>query len=186
MSSFSIFDTPIKDLKVIERKRIGDSRGFLARIFCADQLKNVGWHTPIAQINQTVTRKRGAVRGMHFQNAPHAEMKLISCLRGEIFDVAVDLRHNSPTFLKWHAEKLSFENCRALLIPEGFAHGFQTLTDDCELVYLHSAPYTPESEAGIRATDSRLGILWPLDFSEISQRDLEHPLIDDQFKGIKL
>lgn len=186
MSSFSIFDTPIKDLKVIERKPIGDSRGFLARIFCADQLKIAGWHIPIAQINQTLTRKRGTVRGMHFQNAPHAEMKLISCLRGEIFDVAVDLRHNSPTFLKWHAEKLSSENCRALLIPEGFAHGFQTLTDDCELVYLHSAPYIPASEAGIRAADSRLGILWPLDFSEISQRDSEHPLITDQFKGIEL
>jgi dTDP-4-dehydrorhamnose 3,5-epimerase len=186
MSQFSIFDTPIKDLKVIERKPIGDSRGFLARIFCADQLKTAGWHTPIAQINQTVTRKRGTVRGMHFQNAPHAEMKLISCLRGEIFDVAVDLRNNSPTFLKWHAEKLSLENCRALLIPEGFAHGFQTLTDDCELLYLHSAPYIPASEAGIRAIDSRLGILWPLDFSEISQRDSEHPLITDQFKGIAL
>lgn len=186
MSQFSIFDTPIKDLKVIERKPVGDSRGFLARIFCADQLKSAGWHAPIAQINQTVTRKRGTVRGMHFQNTPHAEMKLISCLRGEVFDVAVDLRNNSPTFLKWHAEKLSLENCRALLIPEGFAHGFQTLTDDCELVYLHSAPYIPASEAGIRAIDSRLEILWPLDFSEISQRDSEHPLITAQFKGIEL
>jgi dTDP-4-dehydrorhamnose 3,5-epimerase len=186
MSSFSIVDTPIKDLKVIERKPIGDSRGFLARIFCADQLISAGWHAPIAQINLTVTRKRGTVRGMHFQNAPHAEMKLISCLRGEIFDVAVDLRPNSSTFLKWHAEKLSFENCRALLIPEGFAHGFQALTDDCELLYLHSAPYIPASEAGIRATDSRLGILWPLDFSEISQRDSKHPLIANEFKGIEL
>ena len=186
MSSFSIFDTPIKDLKVIERKPIGDSRGFLARIFCADQLKIAGWHIPIAQINQTLTRKRGTVRGMHFQNAPHAEMKLISCLRGEIFDVAVDLRHNSPTFLKWHAEKLSSENCRALLIPKGFAHGFQTLTDDCELLYLHSAPYKPAAEGGIRPNYPHLAIAWPLDFCEISVRDSEHPLLNDLFKGIEI
>lgn len=186
MHKFSILDTPIKDLKVIERRPIGDGRGFLARIYCEDGLKNAGWHSPISQINQTVTRKRGTVRGMHFQNSPHTEMKLVSCLRGEIFDVAVDLRHNSPTFLKWHAEKLSSENCRALLIPEGFAHGFQALTDDCELIYLHSAPYVPGSEAGVRATDPRLGISWPLDFYEISERDSKHPLITDQFKGIFL
>jgi dTDP-4-dehydrorhamnose 3,5-epimerase len=186
MSHLSIFDTTIKDLKVIERKPIGDSRGFLARVFCADQLKGAGWNIPIAQINQTVTRKKGTVRGMHFQNNPHAEIKLVSCLRGEIWDVAVDLRHNSPTFLKWHAEKLSSENHRALLIPKGFAHGFQTLADDCELLYLHSAPYKLTAEAGIRATDSRLGILWPLDFSELSQRDSSHPLITDQFKGVEL
>lgn len=186
MSQFSIFDTPIAGLKVIERKTIGDSRGFLARIFCADQLKSAGWEKPIAQINQTVTQKRGTIRGMHFQNAPHMEMKFISCLQGEIWDVAVDLRKNSPTFLRWHAEKLSSENCRALLIPEGFAHGFQTLTDDCELIYLHSAPYVREAEAGIRPNDLYLEIPWPLNFFEISTRDAEHPLLNDQFTGIEL
>jgi dTDP-4-dehydrorhamnose 3,5-epimerase len=186
MSQFSIFDTPIVGLKVIERKPISDRRGSLARIFCADQLKNAGWEKSIAQINQTVTKKRGTVRGMHFQNAPHAEMKLVSCLQGEIWDVAVDLRKNSPTFLKWHAEKLSTENCRALLIPEGFAHGFQTLSDDCELIYLHSAPYFQDAESGIRPNDSYLKISWPLDFFEISTRDAEHPLLNDQFIGIEL
>ena len=186
MSQFSIFDTPIAGLKVIERKPVGDHRGFLARIFCADQLSGAGWKKSIAQINQTVTKKRGAVRGMHFQNVPYAEMKLVSCLQGEILDVAVDLRKNSPTFLKWHAEKLSSENCHALLIPEGFAHGFQTLTDDCELLYLHSAPYVREAEAGIRPNDPYLGISWPLDFFEISTRDAGHPLLNDQFTGIEL
>jgi dTDP-4-dehydrorhamnose 3,5-epimerase len=186
MSQFSIFDTPIAGLKVIERKPIGDSRGFLARIFCDEQLKSVGWKKPIAQINQTVTKKRGTVRGMHFQNTPHAEMKLVSCLQGEIWDVAVDLRKNSPTFLKWHAETLSSENCRALLIPEGFAHGFQTLTNDCELLYLHSAPYAREYEVGIRPDDPYLDISWPLNFFEISTRDAEHPLLNDQFTGIEL
>ncbi len=184
MSQFSIVDTPISGLKVIERKPIGDRRGFLARIFCDSHLRSAGWEKPIAQINQTVTHKKGTVRGMHFQNAPHTEMKLISCIQGEIWDVAVDLRKNSPTFLKWHAEKLSAENCRALLIPEGFAHGFQTLSDDCELIYLHSASYSPEAEAGIRPNDSYLKIAWPLDFFEISTRDAEHPLLNDQFTGI--
>lgn len=186
MSKFSIFDTPIAGLKVIERKPIGDSRGFLTRIFCADQLKSAGWQKSIAQINQTLTKKRGTVRGMHFQNTPNAEMKLVSCLRGEIWDVALDLRKNSPTFLRWHAEKLSSENCRALLIPEGFAHGFQTLFDDCELLYLHSAPYSPEDEAGIRPNDPYLDISWPLNFFEISLRDAKHPLLSDQFTGIEL
>jgi dTDP-4-dehydrorhamnose 3,5-epimerase len=186
MNQFAIFDTPIIGLKVIERKPISDNRGFLSRIFCVDQLMSVGWNTPIAQINQTVTYKKGTVRGMHFQNLPYTEMKLVSCLRGEIWDVAVDLRRNSTTFLKWHAEKLSSVNCRALLIPEGFAHGFQTLTDDCELVYLHSAPYVREVEAGLRPYDPYLNITWPLDFYEISTRDAEHPLLNDQFKGIEL
>jgi len=126
------------------------------------------------------------VRGLHFQHTPYAEMKLVSCLRGEVWDVAVDLRKNSPTFLRWHAEKLSLENCRALLIPEGFAHGFQTLTDDCELIYLHSAAYTQEAEAGVRPNDLYIGISWPLDLFEISKRDSEHLLINDQFTGIEL
>jgi dTDP-4-dehydrorhamnose 3,5-epimerase len=121
---------------------------------------------------------------MHFQNSPYAEIKLVSCLRGAIWDVAVDLRHNSPTFLKWYAEKLTPENYRALLIPEGFAHGFQTLDDDCELLYFHSSPYKPTAESGVCATDPKLGIVWPLEISELSQRDSSHPLIADQFKGI--
>ena len=117
MSQFSIFDTPIAGLKVIERKPVGDHRGFLARIFCADQLNSAGWQKPIVQVNQTVTKKRGTVRGMHFQNAPYAEMKLVSCLQGEIWDVAVDLRKNSPTFLKWHAEKLSTKKTMTFRLP---------------------------------------------------------------------
>lgn len=186
MSQFSIFDTPISGLKVIERTPIRDPRGFLERIFCADLLKSAGWQKPIAQINQTATKKRGAVRGMHFQNTPHAEMKLVSCLHGEIWDVAVDLRKNSPTFLNWHAEKLSSENCRALLIPEGFAHGFQTLSDDCDLLYLHTAPYVREAESGIRPTDPYLSIPWPLEIFEISMKDADHPLLNDQFMGIEI
>ena len=184
MNQFSIIDTPIADLKVIERRPIFDSRGYLARIFCADRLKDAGWQKAVAQINVTETKKKGTLRGMHYQNFPHAEMKLVTCLRGEIWDVAVDLRKNSPTFLCWHAEKLSSENSRALLIPEGFAHGFQTLSNDCELLYLHSAPYIREAERGIRPTDPRIRVSWPLDVQEISARDSEHPLLNNQFLGI--
>lgn len=184
MDKFFISDTSISGLKLVERRPIEDSRGSLSRIFCADELKIAGWQNPVWQINQTITKSRGTVRGLHFQHAPFAEMKLISCLRGRIWDVAVDLRKNSPTFLKWHSEELSSENYRALLIPEGFAHGFQTMSDDCELLYLHSAPYTSNAEAGIRPNDPKIGIPWPLNFYEISQRDASHPLLNDQFEGI--
>jgi dTDP-4-dehydrorhamnose 3,5-epimerase len=186
MTQFSIIDTPLDGLKIIERKPIQDSRGFLSRIFCADQLKSVGWDKPISQINQTMTKRKGTVRGMHYQNNPHAEMKLVTCLQGDIWDVAIDLRKNSKTFLRWHAERLSAKNCRAMLIPEGFAHGFQTFTDDCELIYLHTAPYALGAEAGIRPNDPCLDISWPLDFFKISIKDATHPLLNEQFLGIEL
>lgn len=186
MNRFTILDTPIADLKIIERQQLGDSRGFLSRLFCAEELAAAGWRKPIAQINQTLTQKQGTVRGMHFQRPPHAEMKLVTCLRGAIWDVAVDLRARSPTFLQWHAVELSAANRRALLIPEGFAHGFQTLADDCDLIYLHSMPYAPEAEAGLNPKDSMLSISWPLAISDLSARDEQHPLLDHQFQGVSL
>ena len=186
MSRFTICDTPIADLKIVERQQLGDSRGFLSRLFCADELAAAGWHKPIAQINQTFTQKQGTIRGLHFQNAPYAEMKLVTCLCGAILDVAVDLRTGSPTFLQWHAEELSAANHRALLIPVGFAHGFQTLCDDCELLYLHSRAYTPEAEAGLNPKDPMLTIPWPLAITELSARDAQHPMLDHQFKGLTL
>ena len=186
MSRFTILDTPIADLKIIERQQLGDSRGLLSRLFCADELAAAGWHKPIAQINQTLTQKQGTIRGLHFQHPPHAEMKLVTCLRGAIWDVAVDLRAGSTTFLQWHAEELSAANHRALLIPEGFAHGFQALSDDCELLYLHSAAYSPEAEAGLNPKDRLLSITWPLATTELSARDAQHPMLDHQFKGVML
>lgn len=186
MSRLNILDTPIDDLKIVERQQLGDSRGVLTRLFCVEELAAAGWHKPIIQINQTLTQKQGTIRGLHFQNAPYAEMKLVTCLRGAIWDVAVDLRAASPTFLQWHAEELSAANHRALLIPEGFAHGFQTLCDDCELIYLHSRAYTPAAEAGLNATDPMLSITWPLIITELSARDAQHPMLDQQFKGVTL
>lgn len=184
MSTFVAIPTPLAGLVVMQRKRLEDMRGFFSRLFCADELSTVGFALPIAQINQTLTRKRGAVRGLHFQHPPHAEDKFVSCLRGEIFDVAVDLRRGSPTFLTWHAEMLSAENSRSLFIPQGFAHGFQALTDDCELLYLHSRPYAAQAEGALNVNDPALNIAWPLAFTDISQRDSAHPRITEEFNGI--
>jgi dTDP-4-dehydrorhamnose 3,5-epimerase len=185
MPTFSITQTPLQGVAVVERVRREDHRGFFSRLFCGNELRSVGFDAPIAQINHTLTLRRGAVRGLHFQYPPHAEIKFVSVLRGEIFDVALDVRRNSPTFLQWHAETLSAENRRSLLIPRGFAHGFQALTEHCELIYLHSCPYAPSAEAGLRATDPALGISWPLPIEDISPRDASHPLLSSSFPGVE-
>jgi len=162
---------------VIQRKPIQDERGYLERVFCTAALASLLQARSIRQINRTLTLRCGTVRGMHFQNPPCAEMKFVSCLRGEVFDVAVDLRPDSPTRLQWHAEVLSAENCKTLAIPEGFAHGFQTLTDDCEMLYFHTADYRRESEGGLNPLDPALGITWPLAISDISSRDSAQPML---------
>ncbi|MCX7817501.1 MAG: dTDP-4-dehydrorhamnose 3,5-epimerase family protein [Syntrophales bacterium] len=186
MSRFKIFDLPIPGLKLIERIKLGDNRGFLSRLFCAEELSTAGWRKPIFQINLTYTSRKGTVRGLHFQHPPYAEMKMILCLRGKVWDVALDIRSSSLTFLKWHAEILSEENNRAILIPEGFAHGFQALTDDVELIYFHNAPYVPDAEDGISPCDPNLGITWPLPISELSSRDATLPTIERTFTGLVL
>ncbi len=176
-----ILDTPFSGLKVLQRKPIGDSRGYLERLFCSEELQALDSYKHIAQINRTLTASRGTVRGMHFQRPPHAETKFVSCLRGEVFDVAVDLRHNSPTFLHWHAEVLSADNHKTFVIPEGFAHGFQTLTDDCEMLYFHTTAYQPGAEAGLNAQDPQLAIAWPLLVAGLSPRDATHPFLGNDF-----
>jgi dTDP-4-dehydrorhamnose 3,5-epimerase len=149
-SSFDIFDTPLKGLNLIQSKPIGDSRGYMELLFCAEELQALIPGKGILQINHSITAKHGSVRGMHFQHPPHAETKFVSCLRGEVFDVAVDMRQGSPTFLHWHAEVLSPINHKTLMIPECFTHGFQTICYDCELIYLHIRAYTPVAEAGLQ------------------------------------
>lgn len=186
MSRFEFILTPLNDLKVVQRKAFDDHRGFLSRFYCADEFAERGVNKRIAQINHTLTCKKGAVRGLHFQRPPHAETKLVSCLKGEIWDVAVDLRCDSPTFLQWHGEILSAENRKSLLIPEGFAHGFQALTENCELIYLHTETYHPEAEDALNVVDPKLSIIWPLPIGDLSDRDRNHPLIDQNFLGIKL
>lgn len=181
---FQISDTPLDGLKLVERCRMGDARGFFSRFYCADELQEAGLQDPVVQINHTATERRGTVRGMHFQKPPHAEDKIVSVLRGDILDVAVDLRRGSPTFLRWHGEHLSAQNGRSMLIPKGFAHGFQTLTDDCELIYLHTARYAPDAEGGLDPLDPLLAIDWPLADTYMSERDRAHPPISQDFDGI--
>lgn len=179
-----IIDTFIPDLFVVETTPIMDSRGSFARLFCEQELALILDRRHIVQINHSCTATVGAVRGMHYQRPPHAEMKLIRCLRGKVWDVAVDLRPSSPTFLQWHAEELSPENGRMLVIPEGFAHGFQVLEPDSELLYLHTSFYAADTEGGIPCDDPETGITWPLPISQLSDRDRCHTPITPDFKGI--
>jgi dTDP-4-dehydrorhamnose 3,5-epimerase len=170
--------TAIDGLYEVERPRLGDARGFFSRFFDAEIFRRAGWDAPVVQMNHTRTEAAGVVRGMHFQRPPHGEWKYVSCLRGEVFDVAVDLRQGSATFGAWHGAILSEANGRSLLIPEGFAHGFQTLVPECELIYLHSATYAPAAEGGVNALDSSLAIAWPLPIAARSERDVGLPDIN--------
>ena len=183
---FTLTDTTISDLVVLERKPIKDNRGLFERMFCKDELSRVLQGKSIVQVNHTHTKKVGALRGMHFQYPPHAELKFVSCLKGEVFDVAVDLRQSSSTFLRWHAEVLSADNFKIFVIPEGFAHGFQTLTEDCEMYYFHTAAYSTESEGALNALDPRLNITWPKSITEQSERDQAHPMLGEDFDGVAL
>jgi len=159
------------DLKVIEYVSILDERGFFKKMFSQKKLENLVGNKTIKQVNKTFTKKKGTVRGLHFQYSPHQEIKIVSCLKGKVWDVAVDLRKDSKTFKKWHSVTLSPERNNSIFIPEGCAHGFQTLKDNCELIYIHSEEWHAEYENGLRWDDEQLNIEWPLPVSEISQRD---------------
>jgi len=172
---FDLIETPLAGLIALRRRPCGDSRGFLERIYCADELAPALESRRIAQINRTLTQLPGTVRGLHFQYPPHAETKVVTCLRGSVFDVAVDLRRGSPSFLAWYGRVLSADNRESLIIPEGFAHGFQTLEHDCELLYLHTAPYTPQCEGGLDALDATFNIRWPREVTQRSERDTALP-----------
>lgn len=186
MSEFLLKALPLTGLFSVQHKRFEDDRGHFSRLFCEGSLSAFGQAFSIRQINHSCTRAGGSVRGLHYQNANAPEAKLITCVRGEVWDVAVDLRPNSATFLRWHAEYLRAGDGRSLLIPAGFAHGFQTLTDDAELLYLHSADYAPEHEGGLSVHDPRLAIAWPLPVNNLSARDASHPLLDERFAGVRL
>ena len=185
-SAVKVLTTPVPGLIVVESIPFADSRGAFARLFCARELAPILGERLIVQINHSRTAAVGAVRGLHFQNPPHAEMKLVRCLKGRIWDVAVDLRAGSSTFLHWHAEELTADNNRMMVIPEGFAHGFQVLEPDSELLYLHTAFYEPSSEGGLSCTDPRLSIAWPLNVSDLSLRDSSHPFLSADFSGFAL
>lgn len=183
---FNLLPTKISDLFLIDRKPIVHELGFFERIFCIEEFNRSVTLKSIVQINRSRTKNCGSIRGLHYQTNPFAETKVITCIRGSVFDVAVDIRADSPTFLHWHGEILSESNNRSILIPEGFAHGFQTMDDDVEMLYLHTAHYSPNHEFGINPLDPRLTIDWPLPHTDISTRDQNHEYLGLNFKGIEL
>lgn len=182
----NIVTTPLPGVMIAETTPISDHRGSFARFYCERELAPIIGERRIVQINHSRTEALGAVRGMHYQRPPKAEMKLVRCIRGRVWDVALDLRRNSPTFLGWHAVELSNENGRMMAIPEGCAHGFQVLEADSELLYLHTEYYDGAAEGGVRFDDPAVAITWPFPAVDLSDRDRRHPLLDSGFAGIAL
>lgn len=178
--------TPLAGAYEVELAPIRDERGFFARTFCQKEFAKIGFAGQIVQINHSVTRRKGTIRGLHYQIPPSCETKIIRCIHGRVFDVMVDLRAGSPTMLRWHGVELSRDTMRMVFVPKGFAHGFQTLTDDAELLYHHSAFYNPENERGLRFDDPSLALAWPLPVKCASERDRSFPFIDDRFKGVEI
>lgn len=176
--------TPLAGSYVIDLAPRTDHRGWFARTYCKQEFAQIGHTKEIVQMNQSYTRGKGALRGMHFQRQPHREIKIVRCVAGAVFDVIVDLRKQSPTFLKWFGVELSAQNKKTLYVPEGFAHGFQTLEDDSELLYLVSECYAPQAEGGVRYNDPAFGIQWPLAVTDLSEKDAVHPFLTENFEGL--
>lgn len=168
-------ETRLAGTYAVELEKHEDERGYFARIFGADEFERAGLNPAIAQCSTSFNRLAGTVRGMHFQAHPHEECKLVRCTRGAIFDVALDLRKGSPTYLEWVGFELPAENGRMLYIPEGLAHGFQALADETEVAYQISQPYIPSHARGVRWNDPAFGIEWPLAVTTISERDQNYP-----------
>jgi dTDP-4-dehydrorhamnose 3,5-epimerase len=167
--------TAIAGVVVLDVERIEDERGFFGRMWCRDEMRHHGVDPVVAQVNTTWSRRRGTVRGMHYQADPHAETKVVRCARGSVFDVAVDLRPSSPTRREWVGVELSAENGRMLVVPPGCAHGFQALEDGTELMYLTSAIYDRAAAGGVRHDDPAFGIRWPLPVTVVSRADASWP-----------
>src|SRR5436190_2976 len=163
-------ESKIKGAFVIGTSPTKDDRGAFTRLYCERQLMAVDHNNRIVQVNHSMTRESGTIRGMHFQNPPDAEVKIIRCLKGSVYDVVIDLRTGSDTFLSWYGVELSFENGFMNYIPEGCAHGFQSLEDNTELLYLHTAFYNKENEGGVRFDDPKFSISWPLSATHVSKK----------------
>jgi len=177
-------ETFLKGSFIIEPNVLTDDRGWFTRFYCKDEFKEIGHEKEWVQMNHSFTQKKGSIRGMHYQVQPFREIKMVKCIAGAVYDVIVDLREESSTFLKWFGTELSAKNRRMLYIPEGFAHGFQCIENNCELIYHHSEFYAPAAEAGLKYNDPLIKIEWPLTATTISPRDESHPLIDENFKGV--
>jgi dTDP-4-dehydrorhamnose 3,5-epimerase len=169
---------------IISLEPFQDDRGWFARTYCKNEFAQIGHNKEWVQMNHSFTSLKGTIRGMHYQRPPHAEIKMVRCIAGAVYDVIIDLRKDSTTYLNWFGTELSSENKKMIYIPEGFAHGFQTLTDNTELVYQHSHFYETGAEEGILHNDIALNIQWPLQVTALSDRDNKHPIIDSNFKAI--
>jgi dTDP-4-dehydrorhamnose 3,5-epimerase len=180
---FVISQTELAGLCVINKKPLIDHRGEFTRMYCQDEFSSMGLSKPIVQINKSKTLKPGTIRGMHFQSGTHAEDKVVSCIAGKVFDVAVDIRPESKTFLSWFGIELSAENSIALLIPAGFAHGFQSLEENSEIIYFVTNQYNSLAEDGIHPFDPSVNIKWPLDCSDMSDKDAKHLFISNRRVG---
>lgn len=183
MDKLNILTTPFDKLFVIQPNSYHDERGIFSRLYCQNELEKI-CNINIKQINHSLTLKKGTVRGLHFQYEPYAEVKMVRCIQGSIFDVVVDIRKNSPTFLQTYSIKLTKENQKMLCIPKGFAHGFQTLEDNTELIYFHSNIYVPGKEGSLNIKEPRLKIQWPLKITSISQKDDASDFLDNHFQGV--
>jgi dTDP-4-dehydrorhamnose 3,5-epimerase len=183
---FLFHPLPLDGAFLIEPIVREDNRGWFFRSYAAEAFEQAGLNTNWLQMNHSYTKVTASIRGMHYQYPPYSEVKTVRCIAGAVYDVIVDLRQDSDTFLIWYGTELSAANKKTLYIPQGFAHGFQTLTTDCELVYQHSATYQPGAEGGLRFNDEKLKIDWPHPVSVISERDAAHPLLLPDFTGIKL
>ncbi len=186
MNKFKIITEVLNGIKLIETKPVNDDRGFFQRLVCFDEFKEIGLNKNIVNINNSFTKNAGAIRGLHYQIQPFSETKIVKCIKGSIYDVAVDIRKNSPTFLKYFATELTEKNNRMLFIPEGFAHGFQSLTNDTEIIYFVTNYYSKKHDSGLNPFDTRINITWALECTDISEKDRNAKFIDNNFIGIDI
>ena len=186
MDKFKVIRDVLNGVKVIELIPMTDDRGYFERLLCVNEFKEIGLERDIVNINHSKTSYTGTIRGMHYQNQPSTEIKIVKCIRGEIHDVVVDIRKDSPTFLKHFSIDLTADNNLLLYIPEGFAHGFQALKDDSEIIYFVTSHYSRELEATINPFDCLINIKWPVDCTNISNKDQESPMLTSTFEGIEV
>jgi dTDP-4-dehydrorhamnose 3,5-epimerase len=175
---------PLQGAFIVEPEVYQDERGSFYRFYCADEFREIGIETAWVQLNHSFTRTKGTLRGMHYQIAPYTEVKMVKCISGKVLDVIIDLRRKSASFLHWTGVEISADNKRMIYIPEGFAHGFQTLTDNCEMIYHHSRVYEKDAEGAVRWNDPKINIIWPMTPVHVSERDQNHPWVTEGFLGV--
>ena len=186
MNRFTYEATQIKGVYIVTPKKIVDARGYYERYFCTEEFKEIGFTDPVKQINHSQSTYKGIIRGFHYQLPPHCEMKLVRCIKGKIFDVALDLRKDSPTFMQHVACELSEDNSKYLLLPEGVAHAFQTMTETSEIIYIVNKMYTPSVDIVINPLDPKVNVKWPVEVNRELSKEITHDFLTEQFEGVVL